>query len=169
MLRSLAITSLAIAGYLTVGCLASDGNANVSATICATTADCSEGQLCVSHYNYSPSSNCETESYCINVTDTDCSCIEGYVARHMNCPLYPYECIIIEHEDTRCEHVVCKEDELCAYLFMDVFCDKCPCYGTHNATCIPKTVECDPGSIVRQLGNETVCLDCASAVSVLTG
>ncbi|EEC18199.1 hypothetical protein IscW_ISCW023164 [Ixodes scapularis] len=52
---------------------------------------------------------------------------------------------------------------------MDVFCDKCPCYGTHNATCIPKTVECDPGSIVRKLGNETVCLDCASAVSVLTG
>ncbi|CAN7940967.1 unnamed protein product, partial [Ixodes hexagonus] len=120
--------------YLTVGCLATDGSSN-SFTMCTSNDNCSEGQLCVTHYNYSRTSNCETQAYCISATEDSCRCIPGYVCRRKDCPFSPYECVVIENQETRCDAMICKEDEMCAYQFMDVYCVKCPCYGTHNATC----------------------------------
>ncbi|CAN7939624.1 unnamed protein product [Ixodes hexagonus] len=136
-------------------------------------SDCSRGQKCVTHYNYSSSANCETPRYCISVSRQSCSCEPGYTCRLKDCPSSPYECLKLERTDSRCggrRGPACTTNQLCAYETTGLQCIKCPCYGTHRATCVRKTPrkQCGSGSIATVRGSSYSCDGCASATSVLT-
>ncbi|KAH8028834.1 hypothetical protein HPB51_019920 [Rhipicephalus microplus] len=112
-----------------------------SAVICKTDADCSGGQRCVLHSNFSSRANCETDHRCISVSSTSCSGPQ------------------------------CGPNQVCGYQRTGLVCIKCPCYGTDRAVCVDKQpgVDCGPNSIVQvNHDNSYVCKACASATSVLT-
>ncbi|XP_049276443.1 uncharacterized protein LOC119373294 isoform X1 [Rhipicephalus sanguineus] len=77
----LMLAALAVLGY---------GMA-VSAATCQSDADCSGGQRCVLHSNYSNRANCETDHRCISVSSASCSCYPGFECRLKDCPSSPYE------------------------------------------------------------------------------
>ncbi|KAK8769108.1 hypothetical protein V5799_014413 [Amblyomma americanum] len=144
---------------------------------CQTDADCNSPKRCVEHFNYASNSNCENVKYCINVSNTSCSCKAGYTCRLKDCPASPYECLILENQDTRCggsQGPTCSTTEICGYKTTGLVCVKCPCYGTHKAVCVtrkPTVTPCGDNSIVIVNKNDGTytCDGCASAVSVLTG
>ncbi|KAH7971916.1 hypothetical protein HPB52_003856 [Rhipicephalus sanguineus] len=110
-------------------------------------ADCTNNTKCVAHRNYGKDSTCETHKYCL----------------------------ILDNLETRCggsKAPKCALNEYCAYGFVALSCNKCPCYGSHQATCIRKLYKnlCSPDSIVR-LDKEMgyTCDSCITAASVLTG
>ncbi|XP_077522132.1 uncharacterized protein LOC144133144 [Amblyomma americanum] len=147
----------------------------VSATTCESDADCSGGQRCVPHRNFSSSANCETDRRCISATPTTCSCEHGFQCFPRDCPTSPFECVVLERQDTRCggsNGPQCGPDQLCGYKDTGLRCIKCPCYGTDEATCVNKKpgVVCGPNSIVRvsRDGSDYECDGCASVASVLT-
>uniref|UniRef100_A0A023GCK2 Putative cysteine rich secreted protein n=1 Tax=Amblyomma triste TaxID=251400 RepID=A0A023GCK2_AMBTT len=170
MSRSVSVLAFLVFAYAAVpSCLCS------LVTTCQTDADCSNTQRCVVHYNYASSANCESAKYCISVSKTSCSCKAGYTCRLKDCPASPYECLIIENQDTRCggsQAPTCLSTQICGYKLTGLVCIKCPCYGTHKAVCVTRksTTSCGANSIVTvdQKGGYT-CNGCASAVSVLTG
>ncbi|XP_054928310.1 uncharacterized protein [Dermacentor andersoni] len=142
---------------------------------CTTDADCNNQTRCVAHRNYATNSICETHKYCVGVTDTSCSCHGKYKCRLTDCQETPYECLILENQETRCggaKGPKCAMNEYCAYGYVGSNCKKCPCYGSHQATCIQKQSKnlCSPDSIVR-LDKDTgyTCDSCTTAASVLTG
>ncbi|XP_075722719.1 uncharacterized protein LOC142761623 [Rhipicephalus microplus] len=144
-----------------------------AAPTCSSDSDCSGGQRCVEHFNMSVNSNCDSYKYCIDVSDTSCSCSDGYTCRLMDCPRSPYECLYLEDTTHRCgasNAPVCKEDETCTYVFNLVFCYKCPCYGQFNVTCMMQSSQypaCGPNSIATLYGTEYTCDGCRSASTVL--
>ncbi|KAL3205820.1 hypothetical protein MRX96_040634 [Rhipicephalus microplus] len=144
-----------------------------AAPTCSSDSDCSGGQRCVEHFNMSVNSNCDSYKYCIDVSDTSCSCSDGYTCRLMDCPRSPYECLYLEDTTHRCgasNAPVCKGDETCAYVFNLVFCYKCPCYGQFNVTCLKQSSQypaCGPNSIATLYGTEYTCDGCRSASTVL--
>ncbi|KAL1414408.1 hypothetical protein MTO96_007551 [Rhipicephalus appendiculatus] len=146
----------------------------VAATSCQSDADCSRGQRCVLHSNFSSSANCESDRRCIAVSSTSCSCDPGFQCRLKDCPSSPYECLVLEHQNTRCggrNGPKCGTNQVCGYQKTGLTCIKCPCYGTDRAVCVDKKpgVECGPNSIVQvNPDNSYVCKGCASATSVLT-
>ncbi|XP_050037819.1 uncharacterized protein [Dermacentor andersoni] len=148
--------------------------AAVSAATCQSDADCSRGQRCVLHSNYSSRANCESDRRCIAVSATSCSCESGFQCRLKDCPSSPYECLVLENQGTRCggrNGPQCRPNQVCAYEKTGLVCIKCPCYGTDRAVCVNKKpdVECGPNSIVQvNPDNSYVCDGCASATSVLT-
>ncbi|XP_072145216.1 uncharacterized protein [Dermacentor andersoni] len=75
----------------TLGAAARSYAMTVSAATCQSDADCSEGQRCVLHANYSSRANCETDHRCIAVSPTSCSCESGFQCRLKDCPWSPYE------------------------------------------------------------------------------
>ncbi|XP_049276446.1 uncharacterized protein LOC119373294 isoform X4 [Rhipicephalus sanguineus] len=160
----LMLAALAVLGY---------GMA-VSAATCQSDADCSGGQRCVLHSNYSNRANCETDHRCISVSSASCSCYPGFECRLKDCPSSPYECLVLEHQDTRCGGTngpKCGPNQVCGYQKTGLVCIKCPCYGTDRAVCVKKQpgVVCGPNSIVQVNSNNSyVCKGCASATSVLT-
>ncbi|XP_072145447.1 uncharacterized protein [Dermacentor andersoni] len=160
----LMLAALAVLGYTMA----------VSAATCQSDADCSEGQRCVLHANYSSRANCETDHRCIDVSPTSCSCESGFQCRLKDCPSSPYECLVLEHQDTRCGGISgpqCGPDQVCGYQRTGLVCIKCPCYGTDRAVCVDKKpgVECGPNSIAQvNPDNSYACKGCASATSVLT-
>ncbi|KAK8773802.1 hypothetical protein V5799_011665 [Amblyomma americanum] len=160
----LTLAALALAGYVLA----------VSAATCKTDADCSRGKRCVSHANYSSRANCETDHRCISVSQTSCSCDPGFQCRLKDCPSAPYECLVLEHQESRCggrNGPRCRPNQVCAYQKTGLVCIKCPCYGTDRAICVDKRpgLECGPNSIIQEnRQNVFVCKGCASAVSVLT-
>ncbi|CAN7941950.1 unnamed protein product, partial [Ixodes hexagonus] len=94
----------------------------------------------------------------------------GYTCRQKDCPSSPFECILTDEQVSRCEgrnSVYCPQDEYCAYLFQDLYCFTCPCYGAYNTTCVKQ--KCRPGRIPIITKTGYTCDGCASAVSVLTG
>ncbi|KAL1414405.1 hypothetical protein MTO96_007548 [Rhipicephalus appendiculatus] len=111
---------------------------------CTTDADCTNNMKCIAHHNYGKDSMCETHKYCL----------------------------ILDNLETRCGGSKCALNEYCAYGFVASSCNKCPCYGSHQATCIRKKYNnlCSPYSIVR-LDKEMgyTCDSCITAASVLTG
>ncbi|XP_075722714.1 uncharacterized protein LOC119167363 [Rhipicephalus microplus] len=145
-----------------------------SAVICKTDADCSGGQRCVLHSNFSSRANCETDHRCISVSSTSCSCDSGFQCRLKDCPSSPYECLVLEQQNTRCggrNGPQCGPNQVCGYQRTGLVCIKCPCYGTDRAVCVDKQpgVDCGPNSIVQvNHDNSYVCKACASATSVLT-
>lgn len=151
------------------------GHAACTNVTCTTNADCTDGKMCVTHYNYSSGSTCKTQGHCITVTDKTCSCLEGYTCRQKDCPKSPYECIIIENHETRCggkNAPVCKDGEVCAYVFQNVYCYECPCYHSHDVTCLKITKQhqaCGPNAIAEVTGRRKYSCDgCKSATAVLT-
>ncbi|XP_037500980.2 uncharacterized protein LOC119374849 [Rhipicephalus sanguineus] len=64
---------------------------------CTSDSDCSGGQRCVEHFNMSVNANCDSYKYCISVSDTSCSCSDGYTCRLKDCPSSPYECKLQIH------------------------------------------------------------------------
>ncbi|XP_049276449.1 uncharacterized protein LOC119373294 isoform X8 [Rhipicephalus sanguineus] len=160
----LMLAALAVLGY---------GMA-VSAATCQSDADCSGGQRCVLHSNYSNRANCETDHRCISVSSASCSCYPGFECRLKDCPSSPYECLVLERQNTRCggnNGPQCGTNQVCGYQKTGLVCFKCPCYGTERAVCVKKQpgVVCGPNSIVQVNSNNSyVCKGCASATSVLT-
>ncbi|KAL3205814.1 hypothetical protein MRX96_040628 [Rhipicephalus microplus] len=158
------LTALAVLGCAVVA----------SAVICKTDADCSGGQRCVLHSNFSSRANCETDHRCISVSSTSCSCDSGFQCRLKDCPSSPYECLVLEQQNTRCggrNGPQCGPNQVCGYQRTGLVCIKCPCYGTDRAVCVDKQpgVDCGPNSIVQvNHDNSYVCKACASATSVLT-
>ncbi|XP_070378361.1 uncharacterized protein [Dermacentor albipictus] len=151
------------------------GRATCTNVTCTTNGDCTDGEMCVTHYNYTSGSNCKTQGHCIVVTDKTCSCLEGYTCRQKDCPKSPYECVIIENHETRCggkNAPTCKDGEVCAYVFQDVYCYECPCYYTHDVTCLKITKQhgaCGPNAIAEVSGRRKYSCDgCKSATAVLT-
>uniref|UniRef100_A0A023G8X2 Putative cysteine rich secreted protein n=1 Tax=Amblyomma triste TaxID=251400 RepID=A0A023G8X2_AMBTT len=147
----------------------------VSATTCQSDADCAGGQRCVLHRNFSSSANCETDRRCISGTPTTCACEQGFQCFVRDCPTSPYECVVLEHQNTRCggsNGPQCGPDQVCGYKDTGLRCIKCPCYGTDLATCVNKkpTIACGPNSIIRVTrdGQDYECDGCASVTSVLT-
>ncbi|KAK8769109.1 hypothetical protein V5799_014414 [Amblyomma americanum] len=160
---------------LTLVALVSPGSAANSSVLCTTNKDCTGGKVCVPHYNYTSGSNCNTQSYCINVSGDTCSCRDGYACRPKDCPKSPYECLILENHETRCggkRAPVCKEGEVCAYVFQNIYCYECPCYYTHEVSCVKITKQhraCGPKSIAEISGHRKYSCDgCKSATAVLT-
>ncbi|CAN7941951.1 unnamed protein product, partial [Ixodes hexagonus] len=133
-------------------------------------SSCQNGQLCVTHYNYTLGGNCPTYKYCIDVSSNTCSCRPGgYACRRKDCPSSPFECILAEDQVGRCEgpnSASCPQDEYCAYLFQNLYCYTCPCYGAYSSVCVKD--KCGPGRIAIVTQNSYTCDGCASAVSVLT-
>lgn len=149
-------------------------NVTCNAT-CTTDTDCSQGKFCVPHYNYSSGSYCHTRSYCISATRKTCSCHEGYKCRLKDCPKSPYECVILENHETRCggeKAPVCKEGEVCAYVYQNIHCYECPCYYTHMVSCVKISKlrrACGPNSIAEiRAQSKYSCDGCKSATAVLT-
>ncbi|XP_040076121.1 uncharacterized protein LOC115330370 [Ixodes scapularis] len=153
--------------------LALGGVAVGSSQTCQADSNCSRGQRCVSHFNFASSANCEESRYCIPVTSGSCTCQSGYTCRIKDCPTSPYECVKLERTNTRCggpRGPKCTRNQVCAYETTGLQCIKCPCYGTHRSTCVPKNPRkpCGPNSIATVEGNSYNCDGCASATSVLT-
>ncbi|KAL3205816.1 hypothetical protein MRX96_040630 [Rhipicephalus microplus] len=121
---------------------------------CTTDADCTDNMKCIAHHNYGKESHCETHKYCIAVNETTCICRGEYKCRVMDCHNSPFECLILDNLETRCggsKAPKCTLNEYCAYGFVARSCSKCPCYGSHQATCVRKQYNnlCSPDSIVR--------------------
>ncbi|XP_077524186.1 uncharacterized protein LOC144135395 [Amblyomma americanum] len=142
---------------------------------CTSDADCSNQTRCVTHRNYALQGQCDTNKYCIPVNGTSCSCRGGHKCRIRDCPTAPYECLLLENEETRCggsQAPKCPISRYCAYGFVGRKCKRCPCYGTHQAFCVTKRFDrlCSPNSIVR-VDDVTgyTCDACVTAASVLTG
>ncbi|KAK8769110.1 hypothetical protein V5799_014415 [Amblyomma americanum] len=139
---------------------------------CTSDTDCSGGQRCVTHYNFSVVANCESYNYCIDVSETSCSCSPGYTCRLKDCPSSPYECLLVEDTKCRCGAVnapVCAEDETCTYIFQNIFCYKCPCYGSFNVTCLKSEQypSCGANSIALIFNGNYTCDGCRSGSAVL--
>ncbi|XP_077522127.1 uncharacterized protein LOC144133138 isoform X2 [Amblyomma americanum] len=102
------------------------------------------------------------------------ACDPGFQCRLKDCPSAPYECLVLEHQQSRCggrNGPRCRPNQVCAYQKTGLVCIKCPCYGTDRAICVDKRpgLECGPNSIIQEnRQNVFVCKGCASAVSVLT-
>ncbi|XP_064472607.1 uncharacterized protein LOC135387250 [Ornithodoros turicata] len=166
--------------FLTLVCIAVGGYsaAGVSAlTTCTSKSDCSSSQECVPHYNFSSTNagNCNPAYYCSPISGGTCTCLNsGYDCRKKACPSSPYECVVIEHKDTRCGGAngpVCSSSQVCGYASTGVVCITCPCYGTHTAQCATKTTppgSCTDSVILIQPDGTYTCDGCASATSVLT-
>nr|QED93053.1 cysteine-rich protein [Haemaphysalis flava] len=158
-----------LAALTALGCVLA-----VSAATCQSNSDCAGGQHCVLHANYSSRANCETERHCADVSDSSCTCQPGYECRLKDCPSDPYECLFLEHKESRCggrSGPQCGSNQVCGYARTGLVCIKCPCYGTDRAVCVDKRpgAECGLNSIVQvNQDNSYVCKGCASATSVLT-
>ncbi|XP_064484587.1 uncharacterized protein LOC135397151 [Ornithodoros turicata] len=142
--------------------------------LCQNDSDCSRGEQCVRHANFSSSANCESVKYCISVRGDSCECASGYTCRVRDCPRSRYECNYIENRNSRCGWSVataCRSNELCGYEATGLVCIKCPCYGTHVAKCVKRDprVPCPPRSMVFVQGNSYTCVPCASETTALTG
>ncbi|KAH7971918.1 hypothetical protein HPB52_003858 [Rhipicephalus sanguineus] len=74
--------------------------------------------------------------------------------------------------DKTCSAPVCKDGEVCAYVFQNIYCYECPCYYSHNVMCLKITKQhrtCGPNSIAEVSGHRKYSCDgCKSATAVLT-
>ncbi|XP_077536293.1 uncharacterized protein LOC144148651 [Haemaphysalis longicornis] len=161
---------MVLLGTALIPCKAADPS---TLQLCTSDSECSGSQRCVKHYNYATSGNCESYDYCIDASENSCSCSSGYTCRVKDCPASPYECLILEDTTNRCggqNAPVCKDDESCTYIYQNLSCFKCPCYGTHNVTCIKASDQypaCGPNSIAEIRGDQYTCDGCKSASAVL--
>ncbi|XP_029846912.2 uncharacterized protein LOC115329451 [Ixodes scapularis] len=164
---------------LAIACLCvaiSSGVFGQTPTSCESDADCIRGQRCVLHGNFSQSANCETYHTCIPVANDGCTCNPGYACYMKFCIQAPFECLVLEDLNSRCggsEGPKCSSNEVCGYRRTFLSCIKCPCYGTHEAVCVPRDPEntCHRDSMVQVERDGTsgyVCKGCASPASVLT-
>ncbi|XP_064484589.1 uncharacterized protein LOC135397153 [Ornithodoros turicata] len=145
---------------------------------CVSDADCVEGTLCVPHYNYSKSNpgQCRPMYFCVPVSYDDCACASpGYECRKKDCECSPFECVVIDNRDTRCDGSKgprCREDQVCGYRRTGLYCFNCPCYGTHVAECVdvnPDQGTCPDSIIIINNDGSYTCEGCETIVNVLTG
>ncbi|KAH6925827.1 hypothetical protein HPB50_010639 [Hyalomma asiaticum] len=138
-------------------------------------ADCSGGQRCVEHFNMSVNANCDSYKYCIDVSDTSCSCYGGYSCRLKDCPSSPYECLFLEDTNHRCGAPNCYGGYSCRLKDCPSSPYECLFLEDHNHRCgAPKRLKqsdqfpaCGPNSIATLYGTEYSCEGCRSASSVL--